>query len=72
MEIRKDNKGQAMEDILSFMSGIFPLIEEEFDANDPDKIGPKTSKYISIKLQPDRLNPEDAKSVCDSQNPIES
>jgi hypothetical protein len=27
--------------------------------------------YFEEYFQPDRLNPEDAKSVCDSQTPIE-
>jgi hypothetical protein len=35
---------------LKFFSGLLPLIEEEFDPNDPDKIGPITSKYISDNL----------------------
>lgn len=39
-----------MNEILEFIADLLPLIDEEFDENDPDKIGAKTSKYISEKL----------------------
>ena len=54
-----------MNEILTFMSGLLPLIEEEYNLKDPDKIGPKTSKYISEKLQPERSKREDLKTYED-------
>jgi hypothetical protein len=45
-----------MNEILEFMAGLLPLVEEEFDENDPDKIGTKTSKYISEKINTHELH----------------
>ncbi len=48
-----------MKEILQFISGILPLIHEEFDSKDPSKIGKKTSEYFTKNLQPERSKRED-------------
>ena len=40
-----------MNDLLQFLAGVLPIIQDELDPKDPNKIGPKTSKYINDNLE---------------------